>query len=127
MVCGIRYIRCIKPNSDKRADTYNEQLVLDQLRYLGMLDIIRIRREGYPVHLDFETFFKAFACLCPPFIRRQSASKDSASAVLKHLKQPTHQWQVDRCSSFRSVCDCIQKIFFQIRRRKQKKTKQSND
>ena len=51
-----RYIRCIKPNAEKRANLYNEQMVLDQLRYLGMLGIIRIRRQGYPVHVDLETF-----------------------------------------------------------------------
>ena len=59
------YIKCIKPNKKKKPRFYDEEMMIDQLRYLGLYEIIRIRREGYGVHYGFGDFVQRFMCLVP--------------------------------------------------------------
>jgi myosin heavy subunit len=42
------FIRTIKPNHQKVPATLDDDLIMRQLKYTGMLETTRIRREGYP-------------------------------------------------------------------------------
>ncbi|NWS89653.1 MYO1A protein, partial [Toxostoma redivivum] len=53
------YIRCIKPNDTKSAMVFTPELVLAQVRYLGLMENVRVRRAGY-----------AFRQLYGPFLQR---------------------------------------------------------
>ena len=57
------YIRCIKPNLVKAPGSFLPGEVLKQLRYSGMMEAIRIRREGYALREDHESFYKRFSVL----------------------------------------------------------------
>uniref|UniRef100_W5LJ84 Uncharacterized protein n=1 Tax=Astyanax mexicanus TaxID=7994 RepID=W5LJ84_ASTMX len=50
------FVRCIKPNSSKQPDQLDSKLVMDQLRYNGLLETIRIRREGFSWRPSFKEF-----------------------------------------------------------------------
>lgn len=69
------FMRCLKPNQQKKAQTFDEifvraQVKLEskrifivktfriQLRYCGMLETTRIRKEGFSVRLTFEEFIQ---------------------------------------------------------------------
>uniref|UniRef100_A0A671VL09 Myosin VIIBb n=1 Tax=Sparus aurata TaxID=8175 RepID=A0A671VL09_SPAAU len=61
--CHPFFIRCFKPNNDKRSEVFDRELCMRQLRYSGMMDTIRIRRLGYPIRHTFAEFLKRYRVL----------------------------------------------------------------
>merc|ERR1719272_1689608 len=47
------FVRCIKPNMKKVPGVFEVPIVLNQLRYSGMMETVKIRRAGYPVRREF--------------------------------------------------------------------------
>ncbi|NWI02298.1 MYO1B protein, partial [Tichodroma muraria] len=58
------YIRCIKPNDKKAAHVFNEALVCHQIRYLGLLENVRVRRAGYAFRQPYEPCLERYKMLC---------------------------------------------------------------
>ncbi|XP_025943051.1 myosin-IIIb-like isoform X1 [Apteryx rowi] len=57
------FVRCIKPNSRKEPGVVDSQVVLQQLRYNGLLETIRIRRDGFSWRPSFEEFAERYGIL----------------------------------------------------------------
>ncbi|CAI7988969.1 Unconventional myosin-IXa [Geodia barretti] len=57
------FIRCIKSNSRKAPCQFDEDLVLRQLRYTGMVQTVQIRKAGYSVRISFEDFYEKYQFL----------------------------------------------------------------
>lgn len=54
------FVRCIKPNNDRVPGQFDEEKVLTQLNYTGVLETTRIRRQGYSHRIPFQEFAKRF-------------------------------------------------------------------
>lgn len=54
------FVRCIKPNEQKKPKVFTSGQVLQSLRNLGVLDSIKIRKLGYVYRRPFKEFTKKF-------------------------------------------------------------------
>lgn len=59
------FVRCIIPNHEKRAGKICAPLVLDQLRCNGVLEGIRICRQGFPNRVPFQEYRQRYELLTP--------------------------------------------------------------
>ncbi|KAL6107967.1 myo9b [Pungitius sinensis] len=74
------FIRCIRSNAEKKEMYLDEALVVQQLRYTGMLETVRIRRSGYGAKYTFQEFIEQFRVLLP---MNADASKEDIAALLE--------------------------------------------
>uniref|UniRef100_A0A1J3EUI7 Myosin-2 n=1 Tax=Noccaea caerulescens TaxID=107243 RepID=A0A1J3EUI7_NOCCA len=77
------FIRCIKPNSKQLSRVYEEDLVLQQLRCCGVLEVVRISRSGYPTRLTHQEFSGRYGFL----LSDKRLSQDPLSVSIAVLKQ----------------------------------------
>ncbi|CAB3249337.1 unnamed protein product [Arctia plantaginis] len=90
------YVRCIKPNKNKDAGKYDDQLVMEQLQYLGMNEIVRIRRDGYPIHLPTPHFQARYRCL----LSHPRPKNPEISAITAIVNAPKNDWQIGHTKIF---------------------------
>eukprot|EP01147_Barroeca_monosierra_P005699 gene5699-7252_t len=61
------FVRCLKPNGDKKASCFDKKFISKQLACAGVLETIQIRQAGYAVRLTIEEVckrYKAVYCKC---------------------------------------------------------------
>ncbi|KAG8365728.1 hypothetical protein BUALT_Bualt17G0002100 [Buddleja alternifolia] len=77
------FIRCIKPNNLQSPGTYNQGLVLQQLRCCGVLEVVRISRSGFPTRMSHQKFARRYGFL----LLEHVASQDPLSVSVAILHQ----------------------------------------
>lgn len=64
--CTPHYIRCIKSNDKKLPLTFNAARVEHQVKYLGLLENVKVKRAGYAYRHMKHVFLARFGCLVQP-------------------------------------------------------------
>ncbi|XP_064649028.1 unconventional myosin-IXAa-like isoform X6 [Lineus longissimus] len=83
------FIRCIKSNADKTPCVFDEEIILRQLRYTGMLATVEIRRLGYNYRLAFDEFIHHYKILLPNGLL--SSKQDVSAFLSKNITTDDYQ------------------------------------
>jgi myosin-5 len=89
---NVHYIRCIKPNEQKVAFSFDPVYVLHQLRACGVLETIRISCAGYPSRLGFNEFNERYKMLVHS--SQRTDGKEMCLKILKTVVEDEDKFQV---------------------------------
>eukprot|EP00732_Lithocolla_globosa_P002185 Lithocolla_globosa_v1_NODE_1358_length_2634_cov_10.430399.p1 type:complete len:815 gc:universal NODE_1358_length_2634_cov_10.430399:2581-137(-) len=80
--CHPHYIRTIKPNDEKRALVFNDDRVMEQARYLGIAENLRVRRAGYCYRAPYERWLKRYGVTTDKTFPNWSGSAKEAVEII---------------------------------------------
>ena len=100
MINGLpHFVRCIRPNSDNLPARWDRTKVLEQLKYTGVLETCRIRREGFSHRILFSEFIHRYHLLAfGPVGTKLVVSREMCREVLERLA--LHNWRLGRTKVF---------------------------
>ncbi|PFX29301.1 Myosin-1 [Stylophora pistillata] len=108
MACSPHYVRCIKPSERKAPLAWNQQKVINQIRYLGFKESITIRKTGFAIRRHFECILRRFGIIAPE--TKHGWSGDRAEAcrfILKAAGFDSGKWIIGKTKVFLKEPDAL--------------------
>uniref|UniRef100_A0A8C2D1B7 Myosin X n=1 Tax=Cyprinus carpio TaxID=7962 RepID=A0A8C2D1B7_CYPCA len=93
------FVRCIKPNNSKMPNQFEQSVVLNQLRYSGMLETVKIRRSGFPVRRTFKDFSSRYYVLMRGLVMSDDP-KGRCLLLLQLYDNSSAEWQLGKTKVF---------------------------
>ncbi|XP_050532975.1 unconventional myosin IC [Daktulosphaira vitifoliae] len=93
------YIRCIKPNDFKDPTEFNWELVRNQVTFLGLGEILRIRKAGFAFRDLFVSFLTRYKCLCPdtwPHWNKKFKPVEAVRRLIQYLGFTDNEYKIGK-------------------------------
>ncbi|XP_026151112.1 unconventional myosin-Ib isoform X1 [Mastacembelus armatus] len=95
------YIRCIKPNDKKAPHIFTESLVRHQVRYLGLMENVRVRRAGYAFRQAYEPCLERYKMLCKQtWPHWRGPAREGVEVLMANLQVPAEEFSYGRSKIF---------------------------
>ncbi|KAM8856722.1 unconventional myosin-XVI isoform 5-T5 [Spinachia spinachia] len=124
--CTPHFVECVRPHAGAQPGSFDSVHVSTQLQYIGVLEMVRVIRCGYPVRLSFAGFLSRYKDLVVPTLgdKKKLSPEERCRSVLQQSKLQGWQigsskvflryWQAeqlnDRCYEFRKKIVACQKV-----------------
>ncbi len=100
MKCYPHYIRCIKPNETKQPKDINDVLVKHQIKYLGLVENVRIRRAGFAYRREFAKFIQRYAIINKETKNWNGPVEKGIKIIMDTVNMDHDQWQMGKTKVF---------------------------
>lgn len=90
------YIRCVRPNTTKAPNSFDNDLILIQLQYSGVLETIKIRKNGYGFRYNFQYFQAKYRAIN----LKLQPNASSIKSLLESQKVDPKTWLIGKTKVF---------------------------
>ncbi|XP_070774290.1 unconventional myosin-IXb isoform X2 [Enoplosus armatus] len=80
------FIFCVRSNAEKKELHFDDELVLQQIKYTGILQMVHIQKSGYSAKYTFKEFVEKFRMLLPK----------GATATPEHITELFEKMELDK-------------------------------
>uniref|UniRef100_UPI0009B4ADF4 unconventional myosin-XVI n=1 Tax=Monopterus albus TaxID=43700 RepID=UPI0009B4ADF4 len=98
--CTPHFVECVRPNTSGQPGSFDSFHVSTQLQYIGVLEMVRVIRYGYPVRLSFPGFLSRYKDLVVPTLgdKKKLSPEERCRSVLQQSK--LQGWQMGSSKVF---------------------------
>lgn len=111
MKCYPSYIRCIKPNETKQPLDINENRVKHQIKYLGLVENVRVRRAGFAYRREFSKFIKRYGIIAKETKFWDGSADKGIKIIMNTVNIENQQYQMGKTKIFIKAPESVS-IFF---------------
>ncbi|XP_060048547.1 unconventional myosin-Ih [Erinaceus europaeus] len=95
------YIRCIKPNEQKEPSKFDDFLIRHQVKYLGLMEHLRVRRAGFAYRRKYEHFLQRYKSLCPDtWPHWHGPAAEGVERLVKYIGYKPQEYKLGRTKIF---------------------------
>ena len=92
----LHFVRCIKPNKLQKPLSFDDGLVLHQLKCCGVLEVARIARAGYPTRYEHKDFAERYKDFLPHQGKSDMSALEISTALLEHFRVDPSSFMVGK-------------------------------